>query len=75
MPNKWSRCPRCGSNRDYLKFTDKGVTCTLCGKTWSRFPTYDKLMELERQKAEVLTRAREEGGRRGIEYHRSRDER
>ena len=51
------------------------LTCSICGNTWSRFSTYDKRMELERQKAEVLTRAREEVGRRGIEYHRSRDER
>ncbi len=69
------RCKTCGSSRDYIKNIETGFRCNICGNTWSRFPTYDKLMELERQKAEVLTRAREEGGRRGIEYHRSRDER
>ncbi len=55
MPN---RCLKCGASRNYISVKGDNWECSLCSNTWSRFPRYEKLMELERRKAEVLTGTR-----------------
>jgi len=65
-----NHCKRCGASRDYIVEQENKVTCSLCGNTWNSFPTYARLMELERQKAELLTVAIKKHRKRGIDYAR-----